>query len=259
MRTAYKTDIGRIRSVNEDCAAVRTDLNGITLALLADGMGGHKAGDVASQMTIDVMQRELITVHHEMSPKQWEEAMIRAIDRANADVYHKANQSADFLGMGTTLVIGIMSSNRLSIAHIGDSRAYLLHKGQLTRITDDHSLVNELLKSGQISEQEANLHPRRNVITRALGTDQRIEADISHTEWYQGDIVLLCTDGLSNLLSESSMIEILNMDSSLEGRADLLIERALEAGGEDNVTVVLVSNDSNGQSQGEGGQVNDRT
>lgn len=242
MRTAYKTDIGRIRSVNEDCAAVRTD-NGMTLALLADGMGGHKAGDVASQMTIDVLQCELIAIHHEMSAKQWEEAMMRAIDRANTEVYNRAIQSTEFLGMGTTLVIGIMSRNRLSIAHIGDSRAYLLHKGQFTRITEDHSLVNELLKTGQISEQEANLHPRRNVITRALGTDRSIEADISHTEWYQGDILLLCTDGLSNLLSESSMVEILNMDLPLEGKADLLIERALEAGGEDNVTVVLVSNE----------------
>ncbi len=257
MRTAYKTDIGRIRSVNEDCAAVSSDLNGMTLALLADGMGGHKAGDVASQMTIDVLQRELSAIHHEMSVKQWEEAMMQAIDRANTEVYNKASQSTEFLGMGTTLVIGIMSKNRLSIAHIGDSRAYLLHKGQLNRITEDHSLVNELLKTGQISEQEANLHPRRNVITRALGTDQTIEADIGHTEWYQGDILLLCTDGLSNLLSESSMVEILNMDLSLEGRADLLIERALEAGGEDNVTVVLVSNEQ--ILNGKGEQLNDRT
>ncbi|MEX2416551.1 MAG: Stp1/IreP family PP2C-type Ser/Thr phosphatase [Paenibacillaceae bacterium] len=257
MKTAYKTDIGRIRSVNEDCAAVRSDMNGLTLALLADGMGGHKAGDVASQMTIDVMQRELKTVHHEMSAKQWEEVMIRAIDRANEEVYSKASQSSDYLGMGTTIVVGLMTSNRLSIAHIGDSRAYLIHKGKLTRITDDHSLVNELLKSGQISEEEANLHPRRNVITRALGTEPRIEADISHAEWHSGDTLLLCTDGLSNLLAEASIIEILNMDSPLEGKADLLIERALEAGGDDNVTVVLVSNEQ--PLIKEGGQVNDRS
>jgi serine/threonine protein phosphatase PrpC len=257
MKTAYKTDIGRIRSVNEDCASVRSDMNGLTLALLADGMGGHKAGDVASQMTIDVMQRELKAVHHEMSVKQWEESIIRAIDRANAEVYNKASQSLDFLGMGTTIVIGLITKNRLSIAHIGDSRAYLLHKGQLTRITEDHSLVNELLKSGQISEEEANVHPRRNVITRALGTESKIEADISHTEWYVGDTLLLCTDGLSNLLTESSILEILNTDSTLEGIADLLIERALEAGGDDNITVVLVSNEQPLISEGR--QVNDRT
>jgi serine/threonine protein phosphatase PrpC len=257
MKTAYRTDIGRIRSVNEDSAAVRSDMNGLTLALLADGMGGHKAGDVASQMTIDVVQRELKAVHHEMSVKQWEVAIVRAIDQANAEVYHKSMQSPEFLGMGTTIVIGILTKNRLSIAHIGDSRAYLIHKGQITRITEDHSLVNELLKSGQISHEEAIVHPRRNVITRALGTDMKIEADISHTEWYPGDTLLLCTDGLSNLLAEHSMIEIVNMDLSLEGKADLLIERALEAGGDDNVTVVLVSNEQPLIS--EGGQVNDWT
>ncbi|MEX1029205.1 MAG: Stp1/IreP family PP2C-type Ser/Thr phosphatase [Paenibacillaceae bacterium] len=257
MKTAYKTDIGRIRSVNEDCAAVHSDMNGLTLALLADGMGGHKAGDVASQMTIDVVQRELKAVHHGMSVKQWEEAIIRAIDLANAEVYNKSMQSPEFLGMGTTIVIGLLTNNRLSIAHIGDSRAYLIHKGQFTRITEDHSLVNELLKSGQISQEEAIVHPRRNVITRALGTEAKIEADISHTEWYPGDTLLLCTDGLSNLLAEDSMIEILNMDLSLEGKVDLLIERALEAGGDDNVTVVLVSNEQPLISKG--GQVNDRT
>jgi len=257
MKTAYKTDIGRIRSVNEDCATVLSNMNGLTLALLADGMGGHKAGDVASQMTIDVMQRELRTVHDEMSVKQWEAAITMAIDRANAEVYYKASQNPEFVGMGTTIVIGLMTNSRLAIAHIGDSRAYLIHKGQLTRITEDHSLVNELLKSGQISKEEAVLHPRRNVITRALGTEQKIEADISHTEWYPGDTLLLCTDGLSNLLAETLMVEILNMDSSLEGKADLLIERALEAGGDDNVTVVLVSNEQPLMSKG--GQVNDRT
>lgn len=257
MKTAYRTDIGRIRSVNEDCAAVRSDMNGLTLALLADGMGGHKAGDVASQMTIEVMQRELKAVHHEMSAKQWEEAMIRGIDRANAEVFNKAAQSPDFLGMGTTIVIGLITRNRLTIAHIGDSRAYLMHKGHLCRITEDHSLVNELLKSGQISVEEANVHPRRNVITRALGTEARIEADISHMEWYQGDTLLLCTDGLSNLLAEASITDILNMNSSLEGKADLLIERALAAGGDDNVTVVLVSNEQS--LIAEGGHVNDRT
>jgi serine/threonine protein phosphatase PrpC len=257
MKTAYKTDIGRIRSVNEDCAAVWSDMNGLTLALLADGMGGHKAGDVASHMTIDVVQRELKAIHHEMSVKQWEEAIIRAIDLANAEVYNKSMQSPDFLGMGTTIVIGLLTNNRLSVAHIGDSRAYLIHKGQFTRITEDHSLVNELLKSGQISQEEAIAHPRRNVITRALGTEAKIEADISHTEWYPGDTLLLCTDGLSNLLAEDLMIDILNMDLSLEGKADLLIGRALEAGGDDNITVVLVSNEQPLIS--EGGQVNDRT
>lgn len=257
MKTAFKTDIGRIRSVNEDCAAVRSDNNGLTLAMLADGMGGHKAGDVASQMTIDVVQRELKSVVLEMSAKQWEDAIIRAIDQANAEVYYKSMQSPEFLGMGTTIVIGLLTMDRLTIAHIGDSRAYLIHKGKITPITEDHSLVNELLKSGQISEAEAIVHPRRNVITRALGTDMKIEADISHSEWYPGDTLLLCTDGLSNLLAEQSMIDIINMNLTLEGKANLLIERALEAGGDDNITVVLVSNEQPLIS--EGGLANDRT
>lgn len=257
MKTAFRTDIGRIRAVNEDCAAVHSDLSGIALAVLADGMGGHKAGDIASHTAIEVMNRELKHIHHEMSPKQWEESIVQAVSRANAEVYGKATLHPEFLGMGTTLVAALATDRRLMVAHIGDSRAYLIHKGQLTLLTEDHSLVNELLKSGQISKEEADMHPRRNVLTRALGTEQLIEADIRHLDWDKGDILLLCSDGLSNSLEDEDILHILHTESTLNGKADQLIERALMAGGEDNVTVVLIFNDQ--PVMRKGGTANDRT
>jgi len=206
-------------------------------------MGGHQAGDIASQTTIDVIVKELAKLHPDMSIKEWEKSLVDAIENANSHIFAKASLNPELAGMGTTLVAALTTMNRLSIAHIGDSRAYLLHKGKLRQLTEDHSLVNELLKSGQITEEEASSHPRRNVLTRALGTENTVEADIRHTEWNHGDILLLCSDGLTNMIDEKAILHTLEETCSLERKADRLIELALQAGGDDNVTVVLVAND----------------
>lgn len=243
MKTAYRTDVGRIRTVNEDSAAVEGSADGLTIAVLADGMGGHQAGDIASRTTIEIMMEELRRLRAEMDPAEWEAAVVAAVERANAEIYGRSAQYPEYAGMGTTVVAAIADCRRLTIAHIGDSRAYMLRGEQLTQLTDDHSLVNELVKSGEISAEEASVHPRRNVLTRALGTEERALADIRHMEWQTGDTVLLCTDGLTNLLAAPEIIHTLQSRSALQDKAEELVEKALQAGGEDNVTVVLIEND----------------
>lgn len=252
MNTAFRTDVGRIREINEDRAAVKQEASGVTLALLADGMGGHQAGDVASQTAIEVILDQLTDLTPEMTANQWEEALQRAVEKANFAIYRQASQQAELSGMGTTVVAAVTSPERLAIVHIGDSRAYLFHKGELQQLTDDHSLVNELLRSGQISADEARTHPRRNVLTRALGTQIAVEAEILHADWHEGDILLLCTDGLTNMVDDKTIVHILKNKASLAGKADRLVERALRAGGEDNITVVLVENNGPGKERRRG-------
>jgi len=243
MKTAYRTDVGRIRTVNEDSAAVRDGDDGLTIAVLADGMGGHQAGDIASRTTIDILMKLLGPLRAEMTSEEWEKELAEAIEQANAEIFGQSEQHPEYAGMGTTVVAAIADHRRLTVAHIGDSRAYMWQNSSLTQLTDDHSLVNELVKSGQISAEEASVHPKRNVLTRALGTERRAAADIRHTEWQTGDILLLCTDGLSNQLKEPDIIHTLKSERTLQEKADELVEKALQAGGDDNVTVVLIEND----------------
>lgn len=250
MITACKTDIGRIRSVNEDSAAIHSANDGLTVAVVADGMGGHQAGDVASRTTTEAVLRKLRELRREMTPREWEESVVRAVRYANAEVYGMAALKASYAGMGTTLVLAVAIDSRLLIAHVGDSRAYLFRAGRLTLLTDDHSLVHELLRAGEIAAEEARSHPRRNVLTRALGTEQTIEADIRHIDWEPGDLLLLCSDGLNNMLPDDEIRRVLAADESTERKAERLIEQALSAGGDDNVTAVIVENERSSGTNG---------
>lgn len=242
MRTAGRTDIGRIRLVNEDRALVLPQLGGITLAVVADGMGGHQAGDIASQMATQVIERELKSLDKNAATDELEQAVKTAIENANRSIYEYASTSEQYYGMGTTVVVAVATSDKLVIGHIGDSRAYMTRDGGLEQLTEDHSLVNELVRSGQITAEEASNHPRRNVLTRALGTESGVTADVKTFDWKEGDIVLLCSDGLSGYVEESAVREILYSSHPLEEKADMLVDKALEAGGDDNITVVLIEN-----------------
>jgi len=249
MKTANKTDIGRVRLVNEDRAYVVSDIGGFTCAVVADGMGGHLAGDVASQMTIQYIEEQIT---ERLIPGMDEDAradLLRTlIQEANRQIYDLAGTSDQYVGMGTTVVAVIADRYHIVIGYIGDSRAYAISEHSIMQLTEDHSLVNELLKSGQISEQEAASHPRRNVLVRALGTDPEVEVDIIHHAWKEQDILLLCTDGLSNLVQADEIVETLTIDASLDDKAERLIDQALAAGGDDNVTIVLLMNESIGES-----------
>jgi len=244
MQTAHRTDAGLVRLINEDRATVRNEWNGFTLAIVADGMGGHQAGEIASQMAIELIEAEMLEVGAAMTVAERQEAVRRAIEKANDQVFEFASKQARYQGMGTTVVVALATSSDLVIGHIGDSRAYLVSGGSIRQLTEDHSLVNELIKSGQITPEEATIHPLRNVVTRALGTDKQVEVDVLRSEWREGDILLLCSDGLSNLVGEPEMREVAVDSRDLSWKADKLVSRALEEGGGDNITVVLLANDA---------------
>jgi serine/threonine protein phosphatase PrpC len=251
MKTAFRTDVGQIRSINEDRAVITELPNGWLLAVLADGMGGHQAGDVASQSAVDRLASELAQLESGRPDGELRDHLRETIARANAYIHAQSVSRPELAGMGTTLVAALASPERVFIAHVGDSRAYLLRGDELVQLTEDHSLVNELVRSGQISPEEAKAHPQRNVLTRALGTEPFVAPDLHELEWSAGDLLLLCTDGLTNMINDADILGTLKSGTDLDAMAERLVEQALEAGGSDNVSVILVRNEK--EDGGEGG------
>lgn len=243
MLTANRSDIGRVRQVNEDQSWVSQLNNGITLAIVADGMGGHQAGDVASKKAVDAFRSmlEQSAVKADLSLQEGKMLIRQAITQANEAVFELASRNEHYHNMGTTIVAALVKQDNAIIGHVGDSRAYKITSGVITQITTDHTLVNELVKSGQLSMEEAAHHPRRNVLTRAVGTDSHVDIDVQSVEWSPQDVLLLCSDGLSNMVSEQQMLQTVTTEQlELEAKADHLIQLALHAGGDDNITVVLL-------------------
>jgi protein phosphatase len=241
--TANRSDVGRIRQINEDRSWVGQLDNGITLAIVADGMGGHQAGDVASQLAVNTFRDmlEKSASKADLSMQEGKMLIRQALVMANDVVYDMASRNEQYYNMGTTIVAALYKERQLIIGHIGDSRAYLITADGIAQLTEDHTLVNELVKSGQISSEEAAHHPRRNVITRAVGTDAHVEVDIYTAALTDNDILLLCSDGLTNMVSDELMLQTVCEDGlELDGKADRLIQLALQAGGDDNITVVLL-------------------
>ncbi|WP_128894306.1 Stp1/IreP family PP2C-type Ser/Thr phosphatase [Longirhabdus pacifica] len=253
MKMVNRSDVGKIRMVNEDRAWSQV-INGLTVGIVADGMGGHKGGDMASEMAIDQIKqhlnRHLSAALFETNLEQCEVIVKEAIQQANEYIYQYATSHPAFEGMGTTLVTVIASHDKLLIAHIGDSRAYKFAHGEMDQLTEDHSLVNELLRNGQITSEEAADHPRKNILMRALGTDPEVEADLYCGAWQQNDILLICSDGLSGLVQEKEIKNIVGSEHHLDWKAEKLIQLALDAGGEDNVTVVLLFNEIEPEQEG---------
>ncbi|MBH5316755.1 Stp1/IreP family PP2C-type Ser/Thr phosphatase [Paenibacillus sp. GSMTC-2017] len=243
MLTASRSNIGRVRQVNEDQSWVGQLNNGVTLAIVADGMGGHQAGDVASLMAVNAFRTafEQHTERTELSEQEGKMLIRQAISEANETIYAMASQNERYHNMGTTIVALLVNDDSAIIGHVGDSRAYKVTSEGISQLTTDHSLVNELLKSGQLTEEEALHHPRRNVLTRAIGTDRNVDIDVQSLDLLPDDILMLCSDGLTNMVSEQQLLEtVLNDELELEAKADHLIQLALDAGGDDNITVVLM-------------------
>ncbi|MFS0839422.1 Stp1/IreP family PP2C-type Ser/Thr phosphatase [Paenibacillus sp. 1P03SA] len=243
MKMVSVTDTGRVRSVNEDRAVIQHDVGGFSLAIVADGMGGHQAGDVASQMTIDIIREELKSLSSAMTVEECELAVKEAIRSTNRKVFEYASAREELQGMGTTVVVLLASGQRAILGHIGDSRAYKINGPSILRLTEDHSLVNELLKNGQLTPDEAERHPRRNVLTRALGTEPDAQPDVRHLSLESGDILLLCSDGLSGMVDDQTILSIVRGEAELEAIAQSLLQAALDAGGDDNITIILASGD----------------
>jgi serine/threonine protein phosphatase PrpC len=226
--TIQRTDTGRQRRGNEDSSYARPPV-----FVIADGMGGAQAGEVASQIAVEAFSRGL--PEHGTA----EERLSVVVQRANREIYERAQTERDRAGMGTTLTAAYLDGDHVAIAHVGDSRAYLLRDGELTRLTEDHSLVEELLRGGKLTEQEALEHPQRSIITRALGPEPIVEVDTWSYPLRPGDVVLLCSDGLTSMIPEQQVQAALVESPSLQAGADRLIDEANSAGGRDNITVVL--------------------
>jgi protein phosphatase len=225
-----KTDVGRIREVNED-----SFLADGPLFAIADGMGGHLAGDVASQTAIKVIV-ESAAAHAPEKPEDLESYVLRA----NKGIYEKASSDPQLRGMGTTCTLIYIKDSTAHLAHVGDSRAYLLRDGELSQVTEDHTLVQRMVKEGRLRQDEASHHPQRNIISRALGIDSEVQVDLLTLELVEGDRLLINSDGLSSMIDDESIKRILmNTPTASEAAGDL-VEAALEAGGEDNVTVVVL-------------------
>ncbi len=246
---AARTDTGRARSANEDSYWVHSPL-----FVLADGMGGAQAGEVASETAVSVFSAQGGMPD---GPGTYEERLAALVAQANGQVYSQAQSDDQFAGMGTTLTVAYVGEDDLAIAHVGDSRFYVLRDGELTQLTDDHSLVGELVRRGQISAEEAEDHPQRSIITRALGIEGEVTVD--HFSWpvRDGDLFLLCSDGLTGMVSDAGVAEILAGAPSLAVAAQQLVAAANEAGGRDNITVILFRVED--VTPGEGAVVNQHT
>lgn len=222
------TDVGRVREGNEDGFRI-DDRTG--LVAVADGMGGHVGGEVASATALEALVAAVANGR----------PIREAIAEANEAVMEKSATDENLRGMGTTLTVATLASGgTLLIGHVGDSRAYLARDGAITQITDDHSLVEEMVQRGQLTPEQAEVHPRRSIVTRALGIDPDIEIDVYPVELRPGDRVLLCSDGLSNMLRSEAMAAILGREPDGQRAAQLLVDSANAAGGEDNITALII-------------------
>lgn len=236
MKYYVQTDIGKVRSLNED--AYYLPREGECFCAIADGMGGHNAGEVASAMAVDVYARELRaggTIHGM--------ALRQAVEKANAAVFARSISAREFNGMGTTFTGLAVNGRDVHIAHVGDSRAYLIRNGCVMCLTLDHTLVQEMVLQGLITPREAKHHPKRNYITRALGTADKVEVDLIQIELQAGDVFLLCTDGLSNHVEEKTILEISQRSCSWPEKLSALVQQALDDGGSDNITALYAVNE----------------
>jgi serine/threonine protein phosphatase PrpC len=225
-----RTDTGHQRSTNEDAHLARAPV-----FVIADGMGGAQAGEVASQMAIAHFADGLPGEPSDGA----EQRLARAVQDANAEIHTLSERDPRRAGMGTTLTAAYVGPQEVSFAHVGDSRAYLLRDGELARVTEDHSLVEELLRQGRLTEEEAEEHPQRSIITRALGPEPDVDVDTVTLTAAAGDVYLICSDGLTSMIPEAAVGEIMRDAEDITQAAERLVAAALDAGGRDNVTVVL--------------------
>lgn len=238
MEIGVKTDKGIVRDKNQDAYYVSFE-EIYPLFIIADGMGGHKAGETASEMAIEIINKNfkqsLLSSEEEIKKR-----IRNSIYDANEKIYKKAMKYEKFSGMGTTVTMAYIMNDKIFVGHVGDSRAYILRNNKFFQITEDHSLVEELIKNGSISKEEARCHPQRNIITRAVGTSLEIMADIIVEPKYKDDILLLCTDGLTNMLDDEEIKEFLLRNDNMQKTCEDLVEFSNHKGGFDNITVLAV-------------------
>lgn len=238
MKWSQITDVGRVRSANEDSMIALPDMG---LFGVADGMGGHKAGEIASSTALSYLGENLPGYLEKEGNHG--DSLLRVLQEANLRIFRLSTEFNEYRGMGTTVTVGFVAGQELMVAHIGDSRAYQLRNDTLVQITDDHSLVAEMVRGGGITEEQALTHPQRNVLTRALGTAPTVVIDLYRVNLLPGDRILFCTDGLSNHLTPEEIRTIIQTTNDLEQALLRLMDMALERGGTDNITMVLLEID----------------
>ena len=239
MRACGKTDVGLRRHENQDTFAVEQGEK-LLIAVVCDGMGGAEGGQIASSVAVETFMKEMrALIRADMTAEQLRELASFCVAKANTAVYQRALQDPAYQGMGTTLVSAVAEEKYAIVCNIGDSRAYLIRDGEITRITHDHSVVQTLVENGNITAEEARTHPNRNLITRALGVSANIVPEYNRCEIETGDILLLCTDGLTNMVADDDIAQVLREVPFFDATS-ILVDRALQAGGQDNITVLLM-------------------
>jgi PPM family protein phosphatase len=237
VRVGAATDIGLVREGNEDSYLVEEPLFAV-----ADGMGGHRGGEVASRLALDTIESLF---------RRGQGALAEQVQEANRAVFERSSLDRAVAGMGTTLTAALVEDDRARLAHVGDSRAYLYRDGELRMLTEDHTLVNRMVQQGEITEAEAERHPQRSVVTRALGVEMSVPVDEVIVDLERGDRLLICSDGLTGMVDDESIAELLSREPDPQGAAEALVRAANEAGGVDNTTVIVIAlEDGDDQSPG---------
>jgi len=244
MQYAYLTDTGKVRERNEDSVAVVKNKSGETLMLVADGMGGHKDGEVASSIAVSLISERFENIDSIGSKEDAISWLQSIVSEANVEIFNYVQDNPESEGMGTTLVLAVLTPSFLLFGNIGDSSGYVMKNGVLHKITVDHSLVNLLVSTGELTEAEAKDHPRKNVLMRALGANTEVEMDIFNVE-LSVDGIMLCSDGLTNMLDDEQIARVLNEDIDLEQRLAKLIFKCNNRGGNDNISVAYLIKEDN--------------
>lgn len=236
------TDVGQLRELNEDSFEIRgfRDRAMSGVCVLADGMGGHNAGEVASSMAAELICNDLEGCLGETDSKVIAKKMAAAIDFANSEIYNMSLKNSGQAGMGTTLVLAFVKDNLVRIANIGDSCAYVISRSVIRKITVDHSIVEELVQSGTITRAEARNHPDKNIITRAVGTEKYVDADFFDYEPVGGEVILMCSDGLWEMLKDKEIKNIINESENIQAAVKALVDEANRKGGVDNITAIAL-------------------
>lgn len=245
MRLGHGSHIGKVRKINQDSYWVGTSKDDRPVMVVADGLGGHRAGEVASKMMADAVA-DYAASNSWPDLETLKEEWVKAIYEANAAIYAAGQSDENLASMGTTVTMLVQSGYYISVFHVGDSRLYLLRDQVLKRLTKDHSMVENLIDSGEITREEAKTHPSRNMLMRAVGTDPAVEVDAFDLSWESGDVYLLCSDGLTNFVEEEDIKEILLQDDDETSAVEQLIHRANAHGGGDNITAIIFKPEVNG-------------
>ncbi len=243
MRVFAKTDLGKARDVNEDFYYIANNEEEIKLYILADGMGGYNGGEIASKLATASVKNYIETNFPQIEKDK--EGILKligsSIEYANMIVYDKAKENAELENMGTTLEVCLIYNNKAFIGHVGDSRIYRMRQEFMRKLTTDHSYVEQLVKDGTITKEEAENHPKKNMLMKALGCTPYVEPDLMVKGFLKGDILLMCSDGLTNMIKEQEIYECVK--ENIEISCDQLVQRANEMGGYDNITVLVIQND----------------